>query len=97
MQTKEPGTDSHILTSMETISEKRFRFIEVTHSLLYSLGFILNYSQGFSTCIPYPFPSSLFLAGERLKALPGNFGLENSLQPVHKLYATLPKPFSFNK
>lgn len=58
MQTKESGTDSHILIRMETISEKRFWFQERTHPPFSSLGFILNIARD----SPHAFPSLFLLA-----------------------------------
>lgn len=60
MQKQNPGTDSHILTEMETISElqKWFCFVQMTHRLFYSLGFTLNISRDSPYAIPVFFPLS---------------------------------------
>lgn len=66
MQKQKPGTDSHILTEMETISglQKWFCFVQwlivyFIHHLFYSLGFILNISRDSPLVIPVFFPLSL--------------------------------------
>lgn len=77
MQTKEPGTDSHILARKETILEKRLCFTEMT---TLPISRDSPYARSFST--------GLFLAGKRHHiSLPGNFGQENSLRPVNELCA----------
>lgn len=65
MQKQNPGTDSRILTEMETISglQKWSCFVQMTHRLFYSLGFILNISRD----SPYAIPLSIVprLAGKK--------------------------------
>lgn len=70
MQKQKPGTDSHILTKMESILglQKWFCFIQMSHLLSYSLGFILNISKDSPHAFSVVFSIVLFLAGKRLQA-----------------------------